>query len=72
MNHIKYENLSTKISLLNALYFFTLGLDKETCLISMPSGLEPPFAEAYNLVTENLVLTQFALRLGFHRYWENA
>lgn len=43
------------------------GLDKETCLISMPSGLEPPFAEAYNLVTENLVLTQFALRLGFHR-----
>ncbi|XP_032905589.1 ubiquitin conjugation factor E4 A [Amblyraja radiata] len=43
------------------------GLDKETCLISMPSELEPPFAETYNLVTENLVLTQFALRLGFHR-----
>ncbi|XP_078282639.1 ubiquitin conjugation factor E4 A [Rhinoraja longicauda] len=43
------------------------GLDKETCLISMPSGLELSFAETYNLVTENLVLTQFALRLGFHR-----
>ncbi|XP_062894645.1 ubiquitin conjugation factor E4 A isoform X2 [Mobula hypostoma] len=43
------------------------GLDKETCLIPVPQGLEPPFAETYNLVTENLILTQFALRLGFHR-----
>ncbi|XP_069750869.1 ubiquitin conjugation factor E4 A isoform X1 [Narcine bancroftii] len=43
------------------------GLDKETCLIPMPQGLEPTFAETYNLVTENLILTQISLRLGFHR-----
>ncbi|XP_043532431.1 ubiquitin conjugation factor E4 A [Chiloscyllium plagiosum] len=43
------------------------GLDKETCLIPIPQGLEPSFAQTYNLVTENLILTQFALHLGFHR-----
>uniref|UniRef100_UPI00398F3CD8 ubiquitin conjugation factor E4 A n=1 Tax=Pristiophorus japonicus TaxID=55135 RepID=UPI00398F3CD8 len=43
------------------------GLDKETCLIPIPQGLELMFAETYNLLTENLILTQFALHLGFHR-----
>ncbi|XP_060643012.2 ubiquitin conjugation factor E4 A [Anolis sagrei] len=41
------------------------GLEKETCLI--PSTVEPEFAPSYNLVTENLVLTQYTLHLGFHR-----
>ncbi|XP_016853785.2 ubiquitin conjugation factor E4 A isoform X1 [Anolis carolinensis] len=41
------------------------GLEKETCLI--PSTVEPEFAPTYNLVTENLVLTQYTLHLGFHR-----
>ncbi|XP_062995682.1 ubiquitin conjugation factor E4 A [Elgaria multicarinata webbii] len=41
------------------------GLQKETCLI--PAVTEPEFAPSYNLVTENLVLTQYSLHLGFHR-----
>ncbi|KAH0623396.1 hypothetical protein JD844_031669 [Phrynosoma platyrhinos] len=40
-------------------------LEKETCLI--PATAEPEFAPSYNLVTENLVLTQYTLHLGFHR-----
>uniref|UniRef100_A0A8C0DCX8 Ubiquitin conjugation factor E4 n=1 Tax=Balaenoptera musculus TaxID=9771 RepID=A0A8C0DCX8_BALMU len=41
------------------------GLDKETCLI--PAVREPEFPQNYNLVTENLVLTEYTLYLGFHR-----
>uniref|UniRef100_A0A8C3VYT3 Ubiquitin conjugation factor E4 n=1 Tax=Catagonus wagneri TaxID=51154 RepID=A0A8C3VYT3_9CETA len=41
------------------------GLDKETCLI--PAVQEPKFPQSYNLVTENLVLTEYTLYLGFHR-----
>nr|KAF6275147.1 ubiquitination factor E4A [Pipistrellus kuhlii] len=41
------------------------GLDKETCLI--PAVQEPKFPQSYNLVTENLVLTEYTLHLGFHR-----
>uniref|UniRef100_A0A803VKX5 Ubiquitin conjugation factor E4 A n=1 Tax=Ficedula albicollis TaxID=59894 RepID=A0A803VKX5_FICAL len=43
------------------------GLEKETCLIPALSEQEPQFANSYNLVTENLVLTQYTLHLGFHR-----
>ncbi|XP_014805118.1 PREDICTED: ubiquitin conjugation factor E4 A [Calidris pugnax] len=43
------------------------GLEKETCLIPAVSEQEPEFANSYNLVTENLVLTQYTLHLGFHR-----
>ncbi|KFO31077.1 Ubiquitin conjugation factor E4 A [Fukomys damarensis] len=41
------------------------GLDKETCLI--PAMQEPKFPQSYNLVTENLALTEYTLYLGFHR-----
>ncbi|XP_029770957.1 ubiquitin conjugation factor E4 A isoform X2 [Suricata suricatta] len=41
------------------------GLDKETCLT--PAVQEPEFPQSYNLVTENLVLTEYTLYLGFHR-----
>lgn len=47
---------------------FLTGLEKETCLIPALSEQEPQFANSYNLVTENLVLTQYTLHLGFHRY----
>ncbi|XP_024110465.1 ubiquitin conjugation factor E4 A isoform X5 [Pongo pygmaeus] len=40
-------------------------LDKETCLI--PAVQEPKFPQNYNLVTENLALTEYTLYLGFHR-----
>uniref|UniRef100_A0A8C3L734 Ubiquitin conjugation factor E4 A n=1 Tax=Chrysolophus pictus TaxID=9089 RepID=A0A8C3L734_CHRPC len=43
------------------------GLEKETCLIPAVTEQEPEFANSYNLVTENLVLTQYTLHLGFHR-----
>lgn len=43
------------------------GLEKETCLIPAMTEKEPDFAPSYNLVTENLVLTQYTLHLGFHR-----
>nr|XP_020649731.1 ubiquitin conjugation factor E4 A isoform X2 [Pogona vitticeps] len=43
------------------------GLEKETCLIPAMPEQEPEFAPSYNLVTENLVLTQYTLHLGFHR-----
>uniref|UniRef100_H0X0C7 Ubiquitin conjugation factor E4 n=1 Tax=Otolemur garnettii TaxID=30611 RepID=H0X0C7_OTOGA len=41
------------------------GLDRETCLI--PPVQEPKFPQNYNLVTENLALTEYTLYLGFHR-----
>lgn len=47
--------------------FLILGLEKETCLIPAVTEQEPEFANSYNLVTENLVLTQYTLHLGFHR-----
>ncbi|XP_029428286.1 ubiquitin conjugation factor E4 A [Rhinatrema bivittatum] len=43
------------------------GLDKETCLIPAETNQEPDFVPSYNLLTENLVLTQYSLYLGFHR-----
>ncbi|XP_066565198.1 ubiquitin conjugation factor E4 A isoform X1 [Amia ocellicauda] len=43
------------------------GLDKETCLIPPPPQQTVEFAQSYNLLTENLILTQSALHLGFHR-----
>ncbi|XP_028664477.1 ubiquitin conjugation factor E4 A isoform X1 [Erpetoichthys calabaricus] len=43
------------------------GLDKETTLIPPAPHQKPTFTEAYNLLTENLILTQYALHLGFHR-----
>nr|XP_033774432.1 ubiquitin conjugation factor E4 A isoform X2 [Geotrypetes seraphini]XP_033774433.1 ubiquitin conjugation factor E4 A isoform X2 [Geotrypetes seraphini]XP_033774434.1 ubiquitin conjugation factor E4 A isoform X2 [Geotrypetes seraphini]XP_033774435.1 ubiquitin conjugation factor E4 A isoform X2 [Geotrypetes seraphini]XP_033774436.1 ubiquitin conjugation factor E4 A isoform X2 [Geotrypetes seraphini] len=43
------------------------GLDKETCLIPSDTDQEPEFVPSYNLLTENLVLTQYSLHLGFHR-----
>ncbi|XP_069080842.1 ubiquitin conjugation factor E4 A isoform X3 [Pleurodeles waltl] len=43
------------------------GLDKETCLIPAATDQQLAFAQSYNLVTENLVLTQYTLHLGFHR-----
>ncbi|MEE6520841.1 hypothetical protein FKM82_018785 [Ascaphus truei] len=43
------------------------GLDKETCLIPSAADQQPDFPQNYNLVTENLVLTQYTLHLGFHR-----
>ncbi|XP_049582850.1 ubiquitin conjugation factor E4 A [Syngnathus scovelli] len=47
------------------------GLDKETCLTPMPSQpTQEPAVESYSLLTENLVLTQLTLHLGFHRLHE--
>ncbi|KAM5132320.1 ubiquitin conjugation factor E4 A [Mantella aurantiaca] len=46
------------------------GLDKETCLIPAADDQQPNFPQTFNLVTENLVLTQFTLHLGFHRLHE--
>ncbi|XP_063292738.1 ubiquitin conjugation factor E4 A isoform X2 [Pelobates fuscus] len=46
------------------------GLDKETCLIPVASDQQPEFPQTFNLVTENLVLTQYTLHLGFHRLHE--
>ncbi|XP_018421672.1 PREDICTED: ubiquitin conjugation factor E4 A [Nanorana parkeri] len=46
------------------------GLDKETCLMPAADDQQPDFPPSFNLVTENLVLTQFTLHLGFHRLHE--
>lgn len=46
------------------------GLEKETCLVQASEDQEPVFAQNYNLVTENLILTQYTLHLGFHRLHE--
>ncbi|MBN3315901.1 UBE4A factor, partial [Atractosteus spatula] len=43
------------------------GLDKETCLIPADPQQVVEFPQSYNLLTENLILTQSALHLGFHR-----
>lgn len=45
-----------------------LGLDKETCLIPAPPQQLVESGQSYSLLTENLILTQFTLHLGFHRY----
>lgn len=47
--------------------FIITGLDKETCLIPVPPQQPVEFAQSYSLLTENLVLTQLTLHLGFHR-----
>uniref|UniRef100_A0A8D3DLJ6 Ubiquitin conjugation factor E4 A n=1 Tax=Scophthalmus maximus TaxID=52904 RepID=A0A8D3DLJ6_SCOMX len=46
------------------------GLDKETCLIPVPPQQPVEFAQSYSLLTENLILTQLTLHLGFHRLHE--
>ncbi|XP_062376861.1 ubiquitin conjugation factor E4 A [Sardina pilchardus] len=43
------------------------GLDKETCLIPLPPQQSVGFAQSYSLLTENLILTQLTLHIGFHR-----
>ncbi|XP_062872395.1 ubiquitin conjugation factor E4 A isoform X2 [Trichomycterus rosablanca] len=43
------------------------GLDKETCLIPVPPQQTLEFPQSYSLLTENLIFTQLALHLGFHR-----
>uniref|UniRef100_A0A8C9YUE2 Ubiquitin conjugation factor E4 A n=1 Tax=Sander lucioperca TaxID=283035 RepID=A0A8C9YUE2_SANLU len=47
------------------------GLDKETCLIPVPPQQPVEAAQSYSLLTENLVLTQLTLHLGFHRSCRN-
>ncbi|KAM8926947.1 ubiquitin conjugation factor E4 A [Pelodytes ibericus] len=46
------------------------GLDKETCLIPAADDQQLHFPQNFNLVTENLVLTQYTLHLVFHRLHE--
>uniref|UniRef100_A0A667Y6W2 Ubiquitin conjugation factor E4 A n=1 Tax=Myripristis murdjan TaxID=586833 RepID=A0A667Y6W2_9TELE len=46
------------------------GLDKETCLIPVPPQQAVESAQSYSLLTENLILTQLTLHLGFHRLHE--
>ncbi|XP_072318997.1 ubiquitin conjugation factor E4 A [Eucyclogobius newberryi] len=46
------------------------GLDKETCLIPAPPHQQVEPAQSYSLLTENLILTQLTLHLGFHRLHE--
>lgn len=46
------------------------GLDKETCLIPVPPQQPLETAPTYSLLTENLILTQLTLHLGFHRLHE--
>lgn len=55
------------IWILNDPLSFILGLDKETCLIPMPTQQPVESAQSYSLLTENLILTQLTLHLGFHR-----
>ncbi|XP_046891178.1 ubiquitin conjugation factor E4 A [Hypomesus transpacificus] len=43
------------------------GLDKETCLIPALPQQPVEYAQSYSLLTENLILTQLTLHLGFHR-----
>ncbi|KAK7882113.1 hypothetical protein WMY93_028287 [Mugilogobius chulae] len=45
-------------------------LDKETCLIPTPAHQLVEPAQSYSLLTENLILTQLTLHLGFHRLHE--
>uniref|UniRef100_A0A672ZQ52 Ubiquitin conjugation factor E4 A n=1 Tax=Sphaeramia orbicularis TaxID=375764 RepID=A0A672ZQ52_9TELE len=46
------------------------GLDKETCLIPVPPQQLVESAQSYSLLTENLILTQLTMHLGFHRLHE--
>lgn len=46
------------------------GLEKETCLIPAPPQQLVEPAQSYSLLTENLILTQLTLHLGFHRLHE--
>jgi len=65
--HIIRRSCLEPLAKLNAKRLLILGLEKETCLIPAVTEQEPEFANSYNLVTENLVLTQYTLHLGFHR-----
>lgn len=65
--HIIRRSSLDPLTKLNAKMLLILGLEKETCLIPAVTEQEPEFANSYNLVTENLVLTQYTLHLGFHR-----
>lgn len=47
---------------------FFPGLEKETCLIPKPPQQLVESAQSYTLLTENLIFTQLAQHLGFHRY----
>lgn len=49
-------------------FSLTLGLDKETCLIPVPPQQQVEPSQSYSLLTENLILTQLSLHLGFHRF----
>uniref|UniRef100_A0AAQ5Z3B5 Ubiquitin conjugation factor E4 A n=1 Tax=Amphiprion ocellaris TaxID=80972 RepID=A0AAQ5Z3B5_AMPOC len=46
------------------------GLDKETCLIPLLPQQSVESAQSYSLLTENLILTQLTMHLGFHRLHE--
>lgn len=46
------------------------GLEKETCLIPKPPQQLVESAQSYTLLTENLIFTQLAQHLGFHRLHE--
>ncbi|CAL9683941.1 unnamed protein product [Knipowitschia caucasica] len=46
------------------------GLDKETCLVPAPTQQLVEPAQSYSLLTENLILTQLTLHMGFHRLHE--
>ena len=55
------------MSQLNDHLYHAPGLDKETCLIPVPPQQPVESAQSYSLLTENLILTQLTLHLGFHR-----
>ncbi|KAG7221065.1 hypothetical protein INR49_017694 [Caranx melampygus] len=63
---------SPKLLTFNPTYcaFKELSLDKETCLIPVPPQQLVESAQSYSLLTENLILTQLTLHLGFHRLHE--
>ncbi len=63
-----FEWRGSHLSRLNHPLSFILGLDKETCLIPVPTQQPVESAQSYSLLTENLILTQLTLHLGFHRF----
>ena len=52
---------------LSSFSHLSLGLDKETCLVPLPPQQSVEYGQSYSLLTENLILTQMTLHLGFHR-----
>lgn len=61
-----FKNVMSKY--LTFAVFFSLGLEKETCLIPKPPQQLVESAQSYTLLTENLIFTQLTQHLGFHRY----